>query len=118
LTTKEEKEAMSTRTSFRYSNAFKQKVIGEIESGILSIAEASRIYEISLGGIYNWIKDFGKDHLIGKVVMVQKRDEVDKIKKLEAEKRQLEAGLRISICSESRTKVSSGGNKFLDKSLS
>jgi hypothetical protein len=50
--------------------------------------------------------------------MVQKRDEVDKIKKLEAEKRQLEAGLRISICSESRTKVSSGGNKFLDKSLS
>ena len=25
---------MSTRTSFRYSNAFKQKVIGEIESGV------------------------------------------------------------------------------------
>lgn len=96
MTTKEEKEAMSTRTSFRYSNAFKQKVIGEIESGVLSIAEASRIYEISLGGIYNWIKDFGKDHLIGKVVMVQKRDEVDKIKKLEAEKRQLEAALAKS----------------------
>jgi len=61
LTKKEEKRVMSTRTIYRYSNAFKQKVIGEIESGILSIAEASRIYEISLGGVYNWIRDFGKD---------------------------------------------------------
>lgn len=95
---------MSTRTSFRYSNAFKQKVIGEIESGGLSIAEASKIYEISLSGIYNWIKDFGKDFLIGKVVTVlqreslvrQKRDELDKIKKLEAEKRQLESALAKS----------------------
>jgi len=32
---------MSTRTHYRYSTAFKQKVIQEIESGALSIAEAS-----------------------------------------------------------------------------
>ncbi|MCK4640190.1 MAG: transposase [Candidatus Marinimicrobia bacterium] len=81
------------RTMYRYSNAFKQKVIKEIEGGMITIAEASRIYEISLQSLYNWIKDYGKDHLIGKVVWVQKRDEVDKIKKLEAEKRQLEAAL-------------------------
>jgi len=81
------------RTMYRYSNAFKQKVIKEIEEGMITIAEASRIYEISLQSLYNWIKDYGKDHLIGKVVWVQKRDEVDKIKKLEAEKRQLEAAL-------------------------
>jgi len=87
---------MSTRISYRYSNAFKQKVIKEIESGVLSIAEASKIYEISMVSLYKWIKDFGKDHLIGKVVMVQKRDEVDKIKQLEAEKRQLEAALAKS----------------------
>jgi transposase-like protein len=87
---------MSTRTSFRYSNAFKQKVIGEIESGLVSIAEASKIYEISMVSLYKWIKSYGKDHLIGKVVMVQKRDEIDKIKKLEAEKRQLEAALAKS----------------------
>lgn len=81
------------RTMYRYSNAFKQKVIQEIEEGLISIAEASRIYEISPQSLYNWIKDYGKDHLIGKVVLVQKRDEIDKIKKLEAEKRQLEAAL-------------------------
>jgi len=51
LTKKEEKRVMSTRTSYRYSSAFKQKVIGEIESGILSIAEAGRIYEINLNSI-------------------------------------------------------------------
>ncbi len=87
---------MSTRTSYRYSSAFKQKVIGEIESGMLSIAEAGRIYEISRKSLYFWVRDFGKDHLIGKVVMVQKRDELDKVKQLEAEKRQLEAALAKS----------------------
>ena len=87
---------MSTRTIYYYSKAFKQKVIGEIESGVLSIAEAGRIYEISRKSLYFWIKEFGKDHLVGKVVMVQKRDEVDKIKQLEAEKRQLEAALAKS----------------------
>ena len=84
---------MSTKTIYRYSNAFKQKVIKEIEDGLISIAEASRIYDISLGIIYRWLHSFGKDHLIGKVVRVEMRDEVDKIKKLEAEKRQLEAAL-------------------------
>jgi len=84
---------MSTRTHYRYSTAFKQKVIQEIEAGTISIAEASKIYDISVGGIYNWIRSLGKAHLIGKVVWVQKRDELDKIKKLEAEKRQLEAAL-------------------------
>jgi len=62
-----------------------------------SIAEASRIYDISLGSLYKWLHALGKDHLIGKVVWVQKRDEVDKIKKLESEKRQLEAVSRPEI---------------------
>ena len=53
---------MSTMTSYRYSNAFKQQVIGEIESGVLSIAEASKIYEISMVSLYKWIRGFGKDH--------------------------------------------------------
>lgn len=30
---------MSTKTYYRYSNAFKQKVIKEIEDGLISIAE-------------------------------------------------------------------------------
>lgn len=84
---------MSIRTTYRYSLAFKQKVIKEIEEGFISIAEASQIYDISQRSLYNWIRQFGKNHLIGKVVLVQKRDEIDKIKKLEEEKRQLEAAL-------------------------
>ena len=84
---------MSTGNHYRYSAAFKHKVTKEIENGLLTIAEASRIYDINVVSIYNWIRAFGKDHLIGKVVLVQKRDELDKIKKLEEEKRQLEAAL-------------------------
>jgi transposase-like protein len=48
---------MSTRTYYRYSAAFKQKVIKEIEEGILSIAEASRVYDISQQSLYNWLRD-------------------------------------------------------------
>lgn len=54
---------MSTGTYYRYSNSFKQKVIREIEDGLISIAEASRIYDISVGGIYKWLRSFGKNHL-------------------------------------------------------
>lgn len=54
---------MSTMTTYCYSNVFKQKVIQEIEESLVSIAETSRIYEISHQSLYKWIKGFGKDHL-------------------------------------------------------
>ncbi|MDD5766734.1 MAG: IS630 transposase-related protein [Candidatus Marinimicrobia bacterium] len=47
---------MSTKAIFNYSHTIKQKVIGEIKSGVLSIAETSRIYKISTVSIYKWIK--------------------------------------------------------------
>lgn len=87
---------MSTMKMYRYSEAFKQQVVKEIEEGTLRIAEAARMYDISVAGIYNWLHNLGKDHLIGKVVYVKKRNELDKIKKLELEKKQLEAALAKS----------------------
>jgi len=78
---------------YRYSEAFKQQVVKEIEEGTLRIAEAARMYDISVAGIYKWLHNLGKDHLIGKGVYVKKRNELDKIKKLELEKKQLEAAL-------------------------
>jgi len=80
--------------SYRYSSAFKQKVVSEIESGKLTIAEARKIYDIkSSSTIYEWLKKHGKNHLIKKVVRVQMRDEKDKIKELERQKRELESAL-------------------------
>lgn len=82
------------KTLYHYSTAFKQKVISEIESGQLSIEQARKIYDI--GGsstISKWIKKFGKNHLLGKIVRIEMRDEIDQLKKLEKEKAELERAL-------------------------
>jgi len=77
----------------RYSLAFKQKVISEIENGVYKISEASRVYHVSGFSIYSWLKQFGKDHLINRIVRIQMRDETDRIKELEKQKKELESAL-------------------------
>jgi len=82
------------KISYRYSLAFKQKVISEIESGRFSIGEARRIYDIKgCVTIPGWLKSFGKHHLLDKVVRIEMKGEKDKIKELEKEKNQLESAL-------------------------
>ena len=78
---------------YRYSIPFKQKVISEIESGKYSLQEASEIYSISGQSLYNWLRKFGRSHLIGKIVRVEMKGEADRIKQLEAEKKELESAL-------------------------
>jgi transposase len=77
----------------RYSLAFKQKVISEIESGIYSISDASRVYDVSNRSIYTWLEKFNKDHLFNRIVRIQMRDETSRIKELEKQKKQLESAL-------------------------
>ena len=82
------------RIIHRYSSSFKQKVISEIESGKLTIAEARKIYDISGSGtIRNWLRKYGKNHLLNKVVRIEMKDEKDKVKELEKQKRELESAL-------------------------
>ena len=94
------------KTIFRYSAAFKQKVVAEIESGKLTIAKAQKIYDIKGGQtIQAWIKKFGKNHLLSKIVRIEMKDEHGKIKELERQKQQLESALAQAhlkiICLES-----------------
>ena len=75
----------------KYSSAFKLKVVSEIESGKLSINQAMEIYDI--GGnttISRWIKNLGKSQLLSKIVRIEMKDEVDKVKELKERVRQLE----------------------------
>lgn len=78
---------------YRYSMAFKQKVISDIESGKYSLQQASKIYSISDQSLYNWLRDFGKNHLIGKTVRIEMRGETDRLKQLEKDKKELESAL-------------------------
>lgn len=79
---------------YRYSSAFKQKVVSEIESGELSIAKAQRLYGINgASTIQAWIKKLGKNHLLNRIVRIEMKDEKDRLKELEKKIRSLESAL-------------------------
>jgi transposase len=90
----------------QYSLAFKQMVVNQIEAGRFTISEAKRTYDIGgCGTIPNWLKKFGKNHLLNKVVRIEMKGEKDRIKELERQKRELESALAQehlrNICLES-----------------
>ncbi len=78
----------------RYSISFKQKVVREIEEEGLSILAASRRYGINGGNtISTWIRQFGKNHLLSKIVRVEMKGEKDRTKELEKENKKLKEAL-------------------------
>jgi len=78
----------------RYSETFKLKVVQQIESGKLTISEASRLYEIKgTNTIYTWLRKYGKNELIRKVVRIETMDEKSIIKQKEQRIRELESAL-------------------------
>jgi len=81
----------------RYSSAFKLKVVKEIESGKFTIAQARKIYDIKgTSTIQKWIKKYGKNHLLNKIIRIQMKDEKDQIKELKNQIRALERTLSRS----------------------
>lgn len=79
----------------RYSEAFKRKVVSELESGkLVNMAEARRKYGIGGGStVRNWVKQFGKNHLLGKVIRVETPQDADEKKELEDRIEKLEKAL-------------------------
>jgi len=84
--------------TIRYSFGFKQKVVREIEEEGLSLSQARRRYGIKgAATIQKWLNQFGKNHLINKVVRVEMKEEKDRIKELEAEVKRLKLALADSV---------------------
>lgn len=82
------------RAVHRYSLAFRQKVVSEIEAGELSIGKAQRLYDIRGNEtIQKWIRKLGKNHLLNKVVRIEMKDEQERIKALERQVKALESAL-------------------------
>jgi len=83
------------KNEVRYSEAFKMMVISELESGKLSsIAAARRKYGIGgAGTIKLWLKKYGKNHLISKVVRVETVQDVDEKQALKRRISELEKAL-------------------------
>ena len=86
--------AKQQNTLLRYSISFKQKVIKEIEEDGISISKVARRYGITGGGtIQKWLKQYGKNHLLNKIVRVEMKGEKDRVKELEAEIKKLKIAL-------------------------
>lgn len=68
----------------RFSEEFKREQVKLIESGVRSIAEVSRLYEVKAQNVREWVKKFGTQSIPG-VIVVQTQEEVNRIKELERE---------------------------------
>jgi transposase-like protein len=83
--------AKERRIVKRYSGAFKQRIVSEIERGEISVAEARKRYDI--GGsmtIDKWLRKMGKFSLLATVIRIEMPHEADRIKVLEQQIHALE----------------------------
>jgi len=81
------------RTVNRYSEAFKQQIIKEVELGRESVQGLRRKYGLSTNTIQYWLKRMGKLELLPKIIRVEKPDEKDQIKELQKQIRELKGAL-------------------------
>lgn len=86
----------------RYSEAFKRKVVEGLEKGELrNQSEARELYGIGGGStIHRWLRKYGKNHLVAKVVKVESMKERDRVKQLKRRIRELEKALADSKVKE------------------
>jgi len=86
---------MRDRTVRKYSACFKQQVVADLENGRFESIKAARIH-YGVGGcgtIQHWLKQYGKNHLLGKVIRVEKPNEVDRIRELKRQVAELQQAL-------------------------
>ena len=79
----------------RYSISFKRQVIDDFESGRFDTIESVRSH-YGIGGqgtIQIWLRKYGKNHLLPKVVIVAKPNEKNQIRELKKKITKLEQAL-------------------------
>ena len=83
------------KKTIRYSEAFKLKVLRELEEGRFeSPWAAARAYGIGGGGmVAYWARKYGKEQLTGKVIRVETAKEINEVKELRRRVRELEKAL-------------------------
>ena len=82
----------------RYSEAFKLEVVSSIDSGeVEGIPQAMKRFGITGSTtVKNWLTKYGENHLIPKVVRVEKPNEKRRIEELRKENERLEKALADS----------------------
>jgi len=83
------------RPSMVYTDAFRRKVVQEVVDGKWTgYFHAQRVYGIrgSLT-VKNWMVRYGYGHLLERIVVMKRNEEVDEVKKLTAEVKRLKESL-------------------------
>lgn len=80
-------------TTRRYSDAFKRQLVEAMEQEGYTQQQTADLYGCSLASVQRWIKEYGKNHLLNKVVRIQTMDETDRIQQLTEEIDKLKAAL-------------------------
>jgi transposase len=80
------------KVGIRYSEAFKMEIVRELESGGAAFDEVRRKYGIGNGSVQRWARQYGNGSR-GKVIRVQKPEELDEVKRLKERVRLLERAL-------------------------
>ena len=79
--------------NIRYSEAFKVAVVREVEREDLPYLQVARKYGIRGGStVQKWVRKYG-DGTRGKVIRVEKPEEIDELKRLKDRVRRLESAL-------------------------
>ncbi len=79
-----------SRKIIRYSDCFKQSVVSEVEKKGLTIQQARDRFGIKgTNTIQLWLKKYGRNHLLNKVVRVETKDEINELKQLREENKRL-----------------------------
>ena len=81
------------RVEIRYSEAFKMEVVRELEAGGLAFDALALKYGIrGHGTVAGWVRKYGNGTR-GKVMRVERPEEINELRRLKARVRQLESAL-------------------------
>lgn len=85
--------------SIRYSKNFKLQVVKDLEKGRFStINEARHHYGIKGDGtIQIWLRKFGRDDLVPKIIRIESANEVNELKRLREENKRLKTALADKV---------------------
>jgi len=73
-----------------FSDTFKRQKVKELDQGLYSIGELSKLYKVSRTSIYRWLYKYSVNHQKGTVQVVQMNSEAQKTKQLLARLAELE----------------------------
>ena len=89
----------------RFSESFRKEQVALIESGKATVKEVSRLYEVKVQNVKNWIKKYGVKGIPETIIITNSKD-YNRLRELEKEIKHLKEIIgdeRVTIISQEHT---------------